>query len=139
MVATRKRLIVLSASFVGVAVLALLFPLRTTTKDYGSGAAGVVVDTGGNPVPGAKVTLSFDETVFDAITPVNRADLVTDSSGRFQDYFISCGKPGGAYTVTIERVGFQTARVHGRGMGSHRVVLHRQDAPPMSASRNNAG
>jgi hypothetical protein len=136
---TRKRLIVLSASFLGVAVLALLFPLRTTTKDYGSGATGVVIDTGGNPVPHAKVTLSFDQAVFDAITPVNRAELVTDAFGRFQDYFISCGKPGGAYTVTIEKPGFHTARVHGRGMGSHRVVLHCQDPPPMSARRNNAG
>ena len=117
-----KRLIVVLAVTAAVALAALIVWPRKIVE-YATGADGVVTDPQGKPIAGATVRLRFDERVFDAITPVREAQLQTDDQGRFGDFFISCGKPGGPYLVIVEKPGFVTSRVRGTGTGHHRIVL----------------
>ena len=91
--------------------------------DYGSGPSGRVVDLRGSPIDGAVVTVTFDRTVYDAITPVRRARVVTHADGRFDATFISCGRPGGGYTLTAAKDGFTAARIRGFGVASYRIAL----------------
>lgn len=119
----RKHLLATAAFVIALVVVALLWP--SPIADYGSGAAGLVVDTEANPIANASVTLRFDQTVFEAITPVDTAEMRTDERGQFRRHFISCGKPGGPYTVRVEHPDFHPVEVRGEGLGHHRIVLRK--------------
>jgi carboxypeptidase family protein len=138
---TRKRKwLVGAAVLVSVAALAV-FLLRWQIVDYGSGAQGLVVDNTGTPIPGATVTVVFDRTVFEAVTSLRTTQVTTDSGGRFRRIFISCGEPGGLYTITVEKPGFKRARIRGEGLGAHRIVLHQEAGPsvPVHPALSNSG
>jgi len=138
MAINKRRIGVAAGLLFGVGILTyLLWPQPIV--EYGAGARGFVVDTRGNPIAGATVTLDFEQTVFDAITPLRKARLLTDEAGHFQDFFISCNRPGGPYTVTVDKPGFHRATVRGVGMGSHRIVLRDSVQLPTTARAGGAG
>jgi hypothetical protein len=132
---TRKRKWLLGAAVLVVVAALAVFLLRWQIVDYGSGAKGLVVDNTGTPIPGATVTVTFDRTVFEAVTPLRAAQVITDSGGRFRQIFISCGEPGSSYTITVEKPGFKRARIRGEGLGAHRIVLRRQPQTNAAAHR----
>ena len=61
-------------------------------------AAGRVVDDAGQPVPGASVRLERDETG-------TFSTAVTGADGRFR---IENLRPGGPYTISVSRIGYET-------------------------------
>jgi hypothetical protein len=107
------------------AVLALIFSNVRHTHDYSSGARGLVVDDQGHPLSGADVTITFQERVFEAITPLRRATATTDGSGRFSLTFIACSKPGAGYHLRIEKKGFIPETAFGSGHGASRIRLRK--------------
>lgn len=117
-----KRWLFGSAALLLLAGCAVLFRSRTI-YDYASGAEGIVLDSSGNPVPDARVTIYFEETVYEAITPVDKVELTSGADGRFAESFISCGKPGGRYRISVTKPGYDLAVVSGEGHGSHRIIL----------------
>ena len=92
--------------------------------DYFAGASGVVVDTNGSPVPGVRVTFRSAGIVYEAISPLRSAEAMTDAQGHFAFSFISCGKPGGPYRLTLEKESLKTMVVTGKESGKHRIVMH---------------
>jgi hypothetical protein len=103
-------------------VTAFLFWPRTIL-DYRSGTSGQVLDTNGMPIAGASVTIHFEETVFEAITPTRAAAMTTTADGRFAVHFLSCGRPGGDHRVVVKKPGYETAVARGSGIGTHRISL----------------
>ena len=100
----------------------------TVVADYIAGANGVVVaaDTG-KPLAGAVVRVRFDKDVFQAITPLREAEVITGPNGEFNLGYLSCGEPGGGYIVTATKDGWSIATAKGVGAGSHRLVLQKRD------------
>jgi hypothetical protein len=120
-----KRKWLLVAAIPAVFLIAFISLSTRVVEDYGAGARGRIVDSHGLPVSNAAVAVTFDSPVFKAITPVRTAQTTTDPSGRFQLLFISCGRPGGMYTLKVSKAGLQTVVIRGQGIGVHRVVLRR--------------
>lgn len=121
---TKKSKRWLLASAVVIVLISGALVLNTRyVVDYGSGAKGIVVDSSGHPVAGAQINMYFDRTVFEAITPVREAQLTSGVDGRFRQSFISCGRPGGRYRISVKKDGYDLAVVTGTGMGAHRIIL----------------
>lgn len=74
------------------------------SNDYVFGVAGQVVDAGGKPVPGARVTLTTDKPVYDAVTPIQSRAIETDAVGWFAVTYITHHLPT-PYVLLVEKQG----------------------------------
>ena len=84
--------------FIGVLALVLAFAGVAIAQETTSGSiAGTVRDSQGAAVPGATVTLTYEQDA-----KQGAKTLVSDSQGRFLWPFLSPG----LYTVKVERTGF---------------------------------
>jgi hypothetical protein len=105
-------------------VLLLVMGCLRTIHDYAFRAEGVVLDPDGQPISKVRVTLEIAEPVYQAITPVTRADTYTDEQGRFAFAYISHdGDP--SYTLGFEKQGYQTRLIEGavQAMNPHSVKM----------------
>ena len=94
-----------------------------TIHDYAAGAEGIVMDPQGRPISEAAIHVEFRRRVFDAVTPLRRATTLTDKRGVFDATFISCGRRGGPYLLTVRKAGYKSAMLSEDGFHRHRIVL----------------
>jgi hypothetical protein len=97
--------------------------------DYMFSVVGVVKDSVGEPVKGAQVTIELSNTLYEAITPVQRRVLVTDAAGRFIVTLLS-HQASNPYSLRFEKGGFVTQTVTGVAPPhqEHAVTLARAPA-----------
>jgi hypothetical protein len=113
-----------SVAILAVAALSIVIHLENARRgDYAAGAHGNVVDGAGQPIPGALVQIRFRHQVFEALEPLQEASTFTDPLGQFALSYLSCGEPGGAYSLGVTKVGYRPSSFSGSGYGHHRVVL----------------
>ena len=85
------------ATPITIAAVATIVPTVASAQDYTSGTlSGTVVNSGGQPIAGAQVTVKSTAQGF-------TRDLTTDSSGQFRVPLI----PQGAYSVSISKAGYK--------------------------------
>ena len=66
---------------------------------------GTVTTTEGEPVPGAQVALTLQRAVYDATTPVTKAEHTTDALGRFIFTYIA-HDASVPYSLSVSKEGF---------------------------------
>jgi hypothetical protein len=94
----------LTTRHVGVCGLALSCVAGCGSRDYVFGVAGQVRDAGGRPVAGARVTLTTDEPVYEATTPIRSRAIDTDAVGWFAFLYMTHELPT-RYVVLVEKQG----------------------------------
>ena len=90
--------------------LALSCVASCGSSDYAFGVAGQVRDARGKPVPGARVTLTTDKPVYDAVTPFRSRAIETDAVGWFAVTYTTHHLPT-PYVLLVEKEGCTSQKV----------------------------
>jgi hypothetical protein len=80
------------------------------SRDYVFGVAGQVRDARGRPVPGARVTLTTERPLYDAVTPFRRRAIETDAVGWFAVTYTTHHLPT-PYVLLVEKPGCTSQKV----------------------------
>lgn len=138
MSAQRKSLIVVAQNAAPVLVFlaATIFSgcaSRRIAKDYVFGVTGIVTTEDGTPVQGADVTLQVNGLVYEGVDPVKIRHIETNDTGGFVFGYIA-NEPGGKYTITVRKQGFESEIVSGAAppTGNHVIKLKK----PIKTARN---
>ena len=104
--------------------LALSCVVSCASGDFVFGVAGQVCDAGGKPLLGARVTLTTDRPVYDAITPIRSRTVETDATGWFAFMYITHHLPT-PYILLVEKQGCTSQKVSSVGPPSqeHSITL----------------
>jgi hypothetical protein len=122
--------------------MSLLFGLALScvaacgSRDYVFGVAGQVLDARGKPVPRARVTLTTDEPVYDAITPFRSRAIETDAVGWFAVTYTTHHLPT-PYVLLVEKQGCTSQKVSSVAPPSqeHSITLDCQGGAQMPPDR----
>jgi len=97
----------------GAAVGLWLAVAPPRVHDYIFQVSGTVVTHQGTPLVGVHVILEVAAPVYEAITPLTRAETVSDEKGHFAFSYISCGAPAPPYILRFRKPGFGDVVIHG--------------------------
>jgi hypothetical protein len=144
---TRLRTVVFSAILGGLGLVAaayyFLWPRAETPVvivEYGFCIHGAVVAADGRAIPEVEVTLDLPSPVYEAITPVQHAERMTDAAGKFQFSYIACSEPVKSYTVTCRKPGYHTSVLRDEfdNRSVHRITMLPLSQEAAAASSNTA-
>jgi hypothetical protein len=104
--------------------LAVACAVRCASREYVFGVAGQILDARGQPVPGARVTLTTERPVYDGATPLRSTAIETDAIAWFSFTFTT-RHAATAYVVLVEKPGCTSQKVSSVGPPSqeHFIVL----------------
>lgn len=93
-------------------LLALLYAGGCASRDYMFSVTGSVRDANGKARQRARITLTTDDAVYDAITPIRSHTLEADAAGGFQFVYITHKRPT-RYVLLVEEQGCSSKQVSG--------------------------
>lgn len=79
-------------------------------SDYGLNITGKVFKKNGEALPNVNVTIKFRKSVFDALTPVNQASVLTDAEGKFRFFYLTDRKSQ-EYILHFSKEGYRPLEI----------------------------
>ena len=117
----------LGAAIFAVAMSAL-FACRHTIVDYSFRVQGTVVDAGGLPISGVRVTLQIQGVAYQAVTEVSRTETYTDEGGRFGFEYLT-HDPGQIYSLWFDKPTLESTAIEGASLAESpfRITMKRMN------------
>lgn len=86
--------------------LLLILASCVTHRDYVFDVSGVVLNKEGKPLSDVSVSIEISREVYDGITPLVKADRLTNDKGEFKFSYIA-PVPDITYTIKLHKPGYQ--------------------------------